>query len=184
MKYQPRIVVAFFKSEGIPEPVLEHKFHETRKWRFDFSWPIFKVALEVEGGLWIAGGHSRGSGRVKDIEKYNEAACLNWRILYCQPKEICTIEMACKIKRSLMAEIKAKALYSSAKVKHTAPMNLNLKSIADDLMKSHMFMPVFFFCPVCEYVCNERGERVSDGFLGGKLEDYPLQTCPDCEMGV
>lgn len=33
-----------------PEFVREHRFHPTRRWRFDFAWPDEKVALEVEGG--------------------------------------------------------------------------------------------------------------------------------------
>jgi very-short-patch-repair endonuclease len=54
------------------------------------------VALEVEGGLWIAGGHARGSGVKRDMEKQNYAAMLGWRILRIEPKDLCmmpTVEM-------------------------------------------------------------------------------------------
>lgn len=36
----------------LPSPELEHKFHPTRKWRFDGAWPDQKIAFEVEGGTW------------------------------------------------------------------------------------------------------------------------------------
>ena len=75
-------------SMGLPRPEAEHLFHLTRKWRFDFSWPEYRVALEVEGGTWVNGGHSRGSGRTLDREKFNAAAALGWRILYCTPQEV------------------------------------------------------------------------------------------------
>lgn len=94
MKYNLSVVLAYFASFGLPTPVTEHHFHPDRKWRFDFAWLDQKVALEVEGGIWIGGGHNRGKGFAKDIEKYNEAVRLGWRVLRCQPKEICMHETA------------------------------------------------------------------------------------------
>jgi very-short-patch-repair endonuclease len=52
-----------------------------RRWRFDFAWPDRKVALEVEGGVWISGRHTRAAGYINDTEKYNEAVLLGWRVL-------------------------------------------------------------------------------------------------------
>jgi very-short-patch-repair endonuclease len=59
----------------------EYRFHRTRRWRFDFAWPAQLVALEVEGGTWIRGAHSRGKHFEADCEKYNEAELLGWRVL-------------------------------------------------------------------------------------------------------
>lgn len=59
----------------------EVKFHPSRKWRFDFANWKHMVAVEIEGGTWIQGGHSRGAGYQKDTEKYNEAVKLGWRVL-------------------------------------------------------------------------------------------------------
>lgn len=73
---------------GVPVPVAEHKFHPTRKWRFDWAWPDRRIALEVEGGVWTRGRHTRGAGYVKDMEKYSEAAVLGWRILRCTPQDV------------------------------------------------------------------------------------------------
>lgn len=63
-----------------------------RKWRFDIAWPDVKLAIEVNGGLWIAGGHNRGAQMLKDWEKWNTATVMGWRLLYCQPKDLCTKE--------------------------------------------------------------------------------------------
>ena len=76
------------ESAGLGLPVAEYKFHPTRKWRFDYCWPDKKVALEVEGGVWTGGRHTRGSGFVRDILKYNSAAILGWRVLRCTPQEV------------------------------------------------------------------------------------------------
>jgi very-short-patch-repair endonuclease len=73
---------------GLPAPVAEYRFHPTRKWRLDWCWPTEKVALEVEGGAWIGGRHTRGAGYLKDCEKYNELACAGYRLLRVTPKEI------------------------------------------------------------------------------------------------
>lgn len=61
--------------------VKEHRFHPVRKWRFDYAWPQYKIALEIEGAVWSRGRHTRGSGFVKDIEKYDEAVLLGWRLV-------------------------------------------------------------------------------------------------------
>jgi len=47
--YNPVIVSAYYKSEGLPAPVFEYRFHPSRKWRFDIAWPERRVAVEVEG---------------------------------------------------------------------------------------------------------------------------------------
>ena len=43
--------------------VREHRFDAVRGWRFDFAFPATKWALEVEGGTWSGGRHTRGKGR-------------------------------------------------------------------------------------------------------------------------
>jgi hypothetical protein len=55
--------------------VREFRFHPLRKWRFDF-FAAPNVGIEIEGGTWIQGRHSRGPGYQRDLEKYNAAALL------------------------------------------------------------------------------------------------------------
>ncbi len=69
------------RIEKLAAPEREFIFARPRLWRFDFAWPTLKLALEVEGGVFSGGRHTRGSGFVKDAEKYNAAAMLGWRVL-------------------------------------------------------------------------------------------------------
>lgn len=66
--------------------VEEHKFHPVRRWRFDFAFVAQKLAIEVEGGVWTGGRHTRGYGYAADCEKYNAATLLGWSVLRYVPK--------------------------------------------------------------------------------------------------
>jgi very-short-patch-repair endonuclease len=61
----------------------EVKFHPSRRWRADFAHLDSRTLIEIEGGIFLAGGgrHNRGSGYAKDAEKYLEAALLGWTVL-------------------------------------------------------------------------------------------------------
>lgn len=101
MKYNLKIVLAYWKECGLPDPTPELVFAPPRKWRFDFAWVGQCVALEVEGGIWTGGRHTRGSGFTKDMEKYNEAAARGWRVIRVAPERLCIIETVNLIKRCL-----------------------------------------------------------------------------------
>ncbi|MGL6025674.1 MAG: hypothetical protein ACRC0U_00910 [Vibrio sp.] len=73
--------MSHIRAVKLSMPVPEYRFHATRKWRFDFAYPEQKVAIEVEGGTWSNGRHSRGKGYEADCEKYNEAALGGWTLL-------------------------------------------------------------------------------------------------------
>lgn len=66
----------------------ELAFHPKRKWRFDLAWPDHKVAVEIDGGSWVGGRHTSGSGFEADCEKLSEAAALGWRVLRVTPKMV------------------------------------------------------------------------------------------------
>lgn len=59
----------------------EYKFHPTRKWSLDFAWPSVKLAVELNGGTFTRGRHTRGAGVEADYEKINEAQRLGWMVL-------------------------------------------------------------------------------------------------------
>jgi hypothetical protein len=48
------------------------------------------VALEIEGGLYIGGRHSRGAGAERDMEKYALALIAGWRVLRVSPNQLRT----------------------------------------------------------------------------------------------
>lgn len=60
-----------------------------RRWRFDFVLGDpninLPVAVEVEGGIWTQGRHSRGGHSfAADCEKYTQASLMGWSVLrYC-----------------------------------------------------------------------------------------------------
>jgi len=83
-----KLFPAYCKSANLPEPVEEYEFHDSRKWRFDFAWPVYKIALEVEGGVWSNGRHVRGRGFMGDVDKYNAATLMGWRVLRCTPQTL------------------------------------------------------------------------------------------------
>ncbi len=96
-------------AKDSPYPTREFRFHPTRMWRFDFAWPAYRLAVELEGGVMSypvtcdsckrpvhrlnkrtkrkervyasMGRHTRASGFQSDCEKYNEAAAMGYRVL-------------------------------------------------------------------------------------------------------
>ncbi len=90
------VFVAQAKAYGLPEPIPEYRFDPSRQWRIDWAFVCAKnlksgfvrVALEIEGGIWSGGRHVRGKGFLGDMEKYNEAAILGWRVLRVTPQQV------------------------------------------------------------------------------------------------
>lgn len=80
------------------EPATEQRFHPARQWRFDYSFFCFpywkKVAVEIEGGIWIkgksgrGGAHSLPSNIIRDMEKHNAAVRLGWKVLRFTPQQL------------------------------------------------------------------------------------------------
>jgi len=123
MQHNPNIVLAFWADCGLPSAQAEFRFHPKRKWKFDFAFakwglgsgisglgnspdakpqmPGAMLAIEVQGGIWTRGRHTRGSGLVKEYEKLNAAAVAGWRILYCTPQEIGTLKFARTVAEAL-----------------------------------------------------------------------------------
>lgn len=96
------------RAAGLPTPEVEYIFAPDRLWRFDYAWPPFRLALEIEGGVFgrliivtsgyerrngksiplepgtrlrLGGRHNDGAGLQGDCEKYNRAAILEWMVI-------------------------------------------------------------------------------------------------------
>jgi very-short-patch-repair endonuclease len=75
----------------------ELRFDTRRKWRFDYAVPRLRVAIEIEGGIFpfrnargemTVGGHVRGAHYQSDLDKYNTAAALGWRVFRFSTEDI------------------------------------------------------------------------------------------------
>lgn len=82
--------------------VKEYKFHPTRRWRFDYAIPEHKIALEVEGGVWTGGRHTSPKGFLGDIEKYNTATLMGWRVFRTTPDELYKLSTINLIKAAIL----------------------------------------------------------------------------------
>lgn len=66
----------------------QFKFHHSRQWRFDFAWPRYKIAIDINGGTYNRGKHSRGPAQRNDYEKWSEASILGWMVLLVDSKDV------------------------------------------------------------------------------------------------
>jgi len=66
---------------GLPVPERERQVTPGRRYAFDFCWPEQSLAVEVEGGTWTQGRHTRGKGYEEDCRKYNLASIEGWKVL-------------------------------------------------------------------------------------------------------
>ena len=73
-------------APNMPKPKAEFFFdrHIGRRHHFDFAFPDKKIAVEIEGNAW----HVKGGGKHMqdaDLEKYNIASMLGWRVFRLSP---------------------------------------------------------------------------------------------------
>jgi len=66
----------------------EYRFTPPRRFRFDFASIDSKVAIEINGGNWIRGRHTRASNLSNEYEKLNLATLNGWRVFVLSPEMI------------------------------------------------------------------------------------------------
>lgn len=66
----------------------EYRFMPGRRYRFDFCWPEKMLAIELQGGIWTGGRHTRGNGYESDCLKTLEAVLLGWRVIPATPSMV------------------------------------------------------------------------------------------------
>lgn len=73
-------------ATDLPLPIVEYRFDPTRRWRFDFAWENERVAVEIDGGQYMA--HGGRHARDGDRDKHNRAALLGWRVIRFSPQQL------------------------------------------------------------------------------------------------
>jgi hypothetical protein len=68
----------------------EYRFDAKRLWRADYCIPDYKIIIEVEGGIWTNGRHTRSLGFLGDMEKYNAATLAGYRVYRVEPNKLMT----------------------------------------------------------------------------------------------
>ena len=81
-KYEEELALQLRLTKSEP-PKREYKFHNERRWRFDFAWPHLLFAVEVEGITHQGGRHQRVEGFENDLEKYQSAMLMGWTVYRC-----------------------------------------------------------------------------------------------------
>ena len=81
-KYEEELALQIRLTKLEP-PKREHRFHDERRWRFDFAWPHLLFAVEVEGITHQGGRHQRVEGFENDLEKYQSAMLRGWTVYRC-----------------------------------------------------------------------------------------------------
>lgn len=103
-KHEQRLAMftEYLRAAGEVPPVREWRFAApARAWAFDLAWPEARVALEVDGGAFSGGRHTRGAGFREDQHKTNAAALLGWRVLRILPEALGKPETAAMAAQAL-----------------------------------------------------------------------------------
>ena len=100
-KTPPPTFPEYIAAEFGLECLTEYQFNHTRKWRFDYAIPAYKIAIEQEGGTWINGRHIRPQTYLRDMEKYNAAAAAGWLLIRATPQNLLSVETRECIKQAI-----------------------------------------------------------------------------------
>lgn len=66
----------------LPPWETEYRFDPARRYRLDFFFPAARLGVELQGGTWVAGGHSRGRGYQRDCDKLAACTLAGIRVLW------------------------------------------------------------------------------------------------------
>ena len=105
---EQRLLLEQLRGKGY-EAVPEVRFHPTRKWRVDVvatntetaNRYARSVAIEIDGGVWSRGRHTRGAGFMADLEKMNALTEAGWRVLRFTPQQVRSGAALAQIERCL-----------------------------------------------------------------------------------
>jgi very-short-patch-repair endonuclease len=78
-----RLLAFQLKAAGHARFEVEHRFAAAigRQWQWDIAFLPEKLAVEVDGGIWVRGAHGHPTTILRNMEKRNMGAWLGWRLL-------------------------------------------------------------------------------------------------------
>jgi very-short-patch-repair endonuclease len=89
-----------------------------RLFRADFCWPEYNLLVEVNGGTWNGGRHTRGAGVERDYEKLNLAVLAGFRVLLFTSRQVRSGQAA-EFLRRLLPVAELPPVQSSLHLSHT-----------------------------------------------------------------
>src|SRR5260370_30891857 len=106
--------------------IREFQFDLNRKWRADFFINP-NLLIEVEGGIWSFGRHTRGQGFLNDLEKYNRSVELGFCLLRYCTQDVLELKCLPQIRRvlenlTLQTAVEPLAKTASPKTKPLIPL--------------------------------------------------------------
>ena len=75
-------------AAGLGGYVREAQIIPNRKFRYDFYFPEHRLCVEVQGGVWSNGAHSRPTGIKRDYEKSNLCTQYGFKLLQFDVKAV------------------------------------------------------------------------------------------------
>lgn len=75
-------------ERNLPVPEREARFHPIRKYRADFLFRQHNLIVEIDGGVFNMGAHTRGAGYTRDRERDAEAMILGFKTLRVTPEMV------------------------------------------------------------------------------------------------
>lgn len=74
---------------GLPRPEVEVEgLVPGRKFRVDYFFREARLVVERNGGIWTKGGHSSGTGLLRDYERNNLLQLAGFRVLIYTPAQL------------------------------------------------------------------------------------------------
>lgn len=87
MKSEAEMVLALQLTKAGLTFLPQHRISMSRRWRADFFLPPHLV-VEIEGGTWINGRHTRGRGFENDCEKQAAALMQGHKVLRVTTRQV------------------------------------------------------------------------------------------------
>jgi hypothetical protein len=72
------------RATGLPEGVAHYRWDGGRR-HLDRAWPERRLAVEIQGGGWIGGRHTRGAGLEGDCVKACDLVAAGWTLVPVTP---------------------------------------------------------------------------------------------------